>query len=139
MILLLSVGRMGDILLFRQKTNCLYMRWVCNKDAHPLAFSLSLGYKMMQQSPMGPAKSKHGAALCTCHRKRLDLFLRYKPDCLCVICTLLFSYGTTISWLLWGYCTTDYLFRKLLSWKMGRRKPPNLWGLGGLILLTFER
>jgi len=29
---------------------------VCNKDAHPLAFSLSLGFKMMQQSSIGSAK-----------------------------------------------------------------------------------
>jgi len=29
---------------------------VRNKDAHPMTYSSSLGSKMMQQSPAGPAK-----------------------------------------------------------------------------------
>ena len=73
-----------------QQDRTFYMPWVCNKDAHPLAFSLSLGFKMMQQSPIGPVKSKHGAALCPCHRKRLDLFLRYRSDWpACDLCSAL--------------------------------------------------
>jgi len=36
-----------------------------------MAYSLSLGSKMMQQSPAGTCKNKHDASLCTCHRKRL--------------------------------------------------------------------
>ncbi len=56
------------------------MRRVCDKDAHPMTCPSSLGSKMMQLSPIGPAKYQHDASLCTCHRKRLGLFLRYKPD-----------------------------------------------------------
>ena len=86
-------------LLFQlgQKNYRLYMPWVCNKDAHPLAFSLSLGFKNDATIPYRTCKNKHNAPLCTCHRIRLDLFLRYKPDCLCVIYTLLFPYGTFLS------------------------------------------
>jgi len=55
-----------------------------------MTYSLSLDSKIMQQSPSGPAKIKHDAPLCTCHRKRLDLFLRYKPDWLmCDLCSAL--------------------------------------------------
>ena len=61
-----------------------------------MTYSLSLGSKMVQQSPAGPAKIKHNAPLCTCHRERLDLFLRYKPDWLmcdsCSALSLWFTY-----------------------------------------------
>ena len=64
--------------------------------------------KMMQQPPIGPAKSKHGAALFPCHRKRLDLFLRYKPDWL--MCDL---YSALSLWYIPACITSKILYHRL--------------------------
>jgi len=82
-----------------------------------LGFPLSLGFKNDTTAPIGSAKNQHSASICTCHRKKSDLFLRYKPDWhMCDLCSALsLWYSNRIKPLC--HCTIDCWFRKLLSGK----------------------
>ena len=112
----------------------LHMPWVCNLDAQPMTYSSSLGSKMVQQSPIGLAKLKHNASLCTCHRKRLDLFFEIQVWPTCVWFVLLFLYDPLIPLI-----TSRILYHRLFVSEISfllKRAEENLQifgGLGGLI------
>ena len=63
--------------------------------------------------PYRTCKIKHDAPLCTCHSKRLDLFLRYSSNWpVCDLCSALFLWYRILSYYPW-YCTIDFLFLKV--------------------------
>ena len=85
-----------------------------------LGLFVKSGFKNDAIVPYRTCKNQHSASICTCHRKRLDLFLRYKPDWhMCDLCSALsLWYSNRIKPLC--HFTIDRWFRKLLSSKNGQ-------------------